>query len=130
MISARELRIGNYLQGTPIDVPRLGLHIDGVTQITAYGIHMIEMGYEGRLEPIPLTEEWMLKLSHPDYHPVKSEIYGVIIVGRFNIYYHDINDKWYVFIDGLYPEIATIRYVHEWQNIFHALERKELTIKE
>lgn len=40
----KQLRSGNYLQGNPISIPKLGLFSNGVTQITAYGIHMLEEG--------------------------------------------------------------------------------------
>ena len=61
MIKANELRSGNLVQGKSLSIPRLQIFNDGVTRITAYGIHVIESEQYTNYKPIPLTEEWLIK---------------------------------------------------------------------
>lgn len=61
MITANELRVGNFVQGDELSIPRLNLYHDGVTKMTGYGIHMIELGNITSLNAIPLTDEILLK---------------------------------------------------------------------
>jgi len=76
--------------------------------------------------PIPLTEEWWLKLGGS----AKTETeWGKIVVGKYIAYFnHDIlqielNDK---FGGIVYKKVNDI-YVHTLQNIIHALTNQELT---
>lgn len=54
MINPKELRIGNYVQGDPLNVPAMSHYHDGVTAITGYGIYAIQMGLITSFNPIPL----------------------------------------------------------------------------
>jgi len=122
-MKATELRIGNYVTFTdetntivaisPADFARefhKGYHFDGY-------------------EPIPLTEEWLVKFGYSDTNdemynvniwmlgddihvsPVVSStgIHGLLIYGYLK-YFEDV-------------------YVHQLQNLYHALTGEELTIK-
>lgn len=40
MIKANDLRVGNFLQGDKLSIPRLNLYHNGVTKMTGYGIHI------------------------------------------------------------------------------------------
>jgi hypothetical protein len=63
-MKANELRIGNWIQGEPISIPKLDMYGDGTMTITGQGIAFMEQGlYEGHYKPIPLTEEWLLKFG-------------------------------------------------------------------
>jgi hypothetical protein len=65
------------------------------------------------IEPVPLTEEWLLKYDH--YLPSSFEIYQR--KERIHIYHF-----------GHY--LATCDYLHEWQNLHFALTNEELTLKQ
>ncbi len=112
MIKAKELRSGNYLQGEPFTHHRLGLHSDGITIISAYGIYLIETG-KYKVEPIPLTKDDWIKLGEET--DMLCDKIGFVIFK---------NGYTYQFIYSDYP------YKHQLQNLYFALTREELTIKE
>ena len=69
-MEVRELRIGNlvYFNGNHNEIGVVSEIIKkGVTKFTPYKIginHRIDIYYEiDKLEPIPLTEEWLLKFG-------------------------------------------------------------------
>lgn len=92
--------------------------------------------------PIPLTEEWLLKLGFKKTNKTQNPSY---YIGRddkkswnsFRIQYSTIIDintmiETNGFI-GLYlcnKYWCTIRYVHQLQNLYFALTEQELTLKE
>ena len=99
-----ELRIGNFAKWKSLS--SMGV---GEEQLMSFSRLM----YHGFLEPIPLTEEWLLKFGFERsglYH-VKSQVYiydeyGLVDTGfeyRFN-----------------YRRIE-IEYVHQLQNLYFAL---------
>lgn len=136
-VKAQELMIGNYLQGNPLSIPRMNISSDGVMQMTAYGIYMIEIG-SLKLEPIPLTEQWLKE-------------FGFIIQKSFNdkeirgwrgdldylkdygsqeivIRYNENSKKWNaVFEFGYYANQIDCDYVHQLQNLYFALTATSLT---
>lgn len=76
-------------------------------------------------KPIPLTEEWLLKFGLPYFS--ETEYYSI----RFSIKgfdfqsYDSINAFAYNF--GFDDEII-IKYVHQLQNLYFVLTKKELTL--
>lgn len=137
-MKAEELRIGNWYKsvkfGCPVvcelsDLHELYHRADG-----AYNYPPI---YEV-FEPIPLTEEWLLKLGFSKIH--ESETYDVLKVSY-------IDDEYAYWITGLYLlskngdrwcfyqytdedtgfEIhSDVKYVHQLQNLYYALTGEEL----
>lgn len=67
-MNAKEFRSGNWMQGHPISIPRMGISGDGTTALTAYGIHLIEDGILNGLSPIPIDEKWLIKLGFKKRH--------------------------------------------------------------
>lgn len=82
------------------------------------------------LEPIPLTEEWLLKceeFSKTDKDGTPCFFNGDNIMlfdrnGYFDAYLHSELDGSVFFATRLF-------YVHQFQNFYHSIEKQELTIK-
>lgn len=120
-MTANELRIGNWVIETKIGNP---------VYIRGGGIQMFE---ENRitLEPIPLTEEWLLKFGFKKASPSENnydnnsayeiESWGKVAL-RSGVL---VSDEWY-FLDGMTSEI---KYVHQLQNLYFALTGQELEVK-
>jgi hypothetical protein len=128
-MKATELRIGNY-------VLRSG-HIEKVYQIRNSGVDfyrgqnkksIITQSYTySGIEPIPLTEEWLLKFgfkyySLPSENNVKRGYYTMKYGSTFKII---ISNKKYYFLNFR----KEIEYAHQLQNLYFALTGEELTIK-
>jgi hypothetical protein len=109
MMNEEELRIGNYVN----------------IEDTILRIDLQELYYNSSImTPIPLTEEWLLKLGF-------ESMYSNYIV-KAGDYYNSIKQdcgKWIYSYDesdaGCY-ELKEIKYVHELQNLYFALNDKEL----
>jgi hypothetical protein len=117
-----ELRIGNYISplGRGITVVE-GLCIwDGLIQSSNFA----ERGIED-FEPIPLTEEWLLKFGATEKYKSVSNRWSF---GIFAL--DDPEDE-----DGIltnefyYDSTLKVKYVHQLQNLYFALTGEELTIK-
>jgi hypothetical protein len=110
-MKASELRIGNWGHS-------------GITKedfiIEAHDIVNISGGFDnGKVQPIPLTEEWLVKFGF-----VKNNS-GFYEQKRFT--YHPeygwkILSQW---IKG-WVNVAEIKYVHQLQNLYFALTGEEL----
>lgn len=84
------------------------------------GAEDIEFSIE-EIEPILLTEEWLLKLG---FEPHKS------IDGSFSHYAKDVftyntNHGWWLFSQRLFDQ-SRLEYVHQLQNLFYAITGKDV----
>jgi hypothetical protein len=119
-MKASELRLGNLVSNMN---PR---HNDSILTIESIGDnHEVNVFYRkyllSELEPIPLTEEWLLKFGW-----VKSKEYqyywsdsNVII---------DLNHAGYSCL--LCGITVSLKHVHELQNLYFALTGEELTLNQ
>ena len=108
MIRPEELRIGNHviLKGREY-------------QVDAFDIYkMAENDENDEVQPIPLTEEWLLKFGFDSDGDEFWEKGGV------QVGYHYGEENGFIHIR------QQIEYVHQLQNLYFALTRKELEIKE
>ena len=114
-MKANELRIGNYVD--------LG-GMRNLYQITDEILGCLN------LNPIPLTEEWLIKLG---FEKKENSLFTKKLEYIYNslkycedykiwIYYNDDND-------AACNSIADLNFVHELQNLYFALTKKELTMK-
>lgn len=134
-MDAKELRSGNYLQGTPIDIPRLGIHSDGITRITAHGIAMIEEGHNIGLEPIQITGELLLKCKQIEH--LYGDCYGIFPSdyekGDDHYCIQKHSGYWLIYIyspaGDFDAPLTGINELHILQNIFLDLTGEELTFK-
>jgi hypothetical protein len=107
-MKANELRIGNWVNNNEEDY-----------QITSATISQLERG-DSKAEPIPLTESLLLKFG---FEKVKDSFFKK----GFHIYEEDNNFYYYLRDEGMMD--VHINFVHELQNLYFALTKKELTMK-
>lgn len=116
-MEANELRIGNWVghENKAIQVHELPFLIDTDESVDGY---LINERWLTEHEPIPLTEEWLLKLGFEFSH------HGEISNDNFIIEkYHD----GYHYTGGEGVAFGTpIVYVHQLQNLYFALTGEEL----
>ncbi len=127
-MKANELRIGNYVN-VPIQ-EQCPFRIDAFeycsekfikvaqeVKLNGFEVHPLTW-YGGDLQPIPLTEEWLLKFGF-DRNGKKLTFWKIDLVedeeGIFSF------DESRIYID--------VKYVHQLQNLYFALVGEELTIK-
>jgi len=107
MIQINELRIGNWINEQDFKLQ----------------VGMIQQGLFDASEPIPLTEEWLIR-------------FGIAYDGQVsdNTYWYNRRNKClcedYSEGDGGTHIIAECLYVHQLQNLYFYLTGQELTIKE
>jgi len=108
-MKASELRIGNWIYNdrsrSQYEVPSQEISLVG---------YILD-----HYEPIPLTEEWLLKFG---FENNKLSVAGIL-----EFVYH----KGSVYIRGISGAIhpRDCQYVHQLQNLYHALTGEELTIE-
>jgi len=116
--------VGSIIQPTPLENQKysdkwlLDLNIDGIITVPLEDV--------GR---IPLTEEWLIGLGCNN----KTEHFGS--VGEFDWYELPngmalnwvLSSKSWIRIEGI--DSATIKYVHQLQNIYYSLTGEELKEK-
>lgn len=128
-MQAKELRIGNLVNPLCGELE----HIGRVTCILPHDIsvELIDENYEeylsssqdiddGYYEPIPLTEEWLLKFGFEvpyEFGASKGEIHLALEHGIYRYY---VNSEYWKDID----------YVHQLQNLYFALTGEELCIQQ
>jgi hypothetical protein len=113
MIKHNEVRIGNFVQHELSD---------------KYSIVKRECFekpyYLNDYNPIPLTEEWLLRLGFEKLH----NDYYILNAGDFELrYYYNVSGSAWKF--ELNNSLINITCVHQLQNLYHALTGKELEIK-
>ena len=129
MINAKELRIGNLVKD------HLG-RIQTVAEVRhdAYICYLrngAKLKYKlNTTQPIPLTEEWLLKFSFERF----------LQETKFKLYFNKNKDSYYASIsvslhsdfcrvNVINQEITKVQYVHQLQNLYFCLCGEELEIK-
>lgn len=112
-MEAKELRIGNYLK-TDRECQDDYVEVVEIYNENYFCTCSAGLNYQKEhVKPIPLTEKWLLKFGYEDLIDMaisfckQSEYYGVEITSE---------------------DLRKIK-VHEAQNLYYALTKKELTIK-
>jgi hypothetical protein len=129
-IQAKDLRIGNWIADYGCEP-----YFFQVEQIRKnVGYELWAYYRDGTIkakdvEPIPLTEEWADKLPEDKFDFVG---FGTRIIYQCVKYpaikYESGHNAIMVYFND--EPIRICKYVHEWQNIHHALTGEELEIKE
>ena len=146
-MKATELRIGNYV------TDRITKNIIEVDSINELGITLFadiideDMFVNNQeeaddIEPIPLTEDWLLKLGFENYEWCTDCAFIKFNSSHMMLRYY--NDKWHcqktiVSKDSKGQKMSEakqivkkgmIKHVHQLQNLYHALMGEELTTKQ
>ena len=144
-MDARELRIGNYIQyfGNVAQVEGI------VNESNGFGLQLNGGDFasinSNSLEPIPLTEEWLLKFGFTSegegceaWLDLKNEIENNKVQLRTWINFEcfqEYNGTAFFMLENYEGDDYTtiiprkFKYVHQLQNLYFALTREELTIK-
>jgi hypothetical protein len=121
-MTASELRIGNLV-------------MDGkdIEQVNARMIDML-VKIEADFDPIPLTEEWLVKLGFKQCGYEMLSWKHETLLPSFDldgINWADFDEPDYQFLTyKVGDEILRIDYVHQLQNLYFALTREELKQQE
>ena len=130
-LSASELRIGNLIllfskricKVIKIEGKSFTVKADDISDVSVFP------NMSNGVEPIPLTEEWLIKFGFELYE--NAGIYGLYReifppVSGFEIT-ADSEGYWY-WPSGMF-NATKIKYVHQLQNLYFALTGEELTYK-
>jgi len=119
-MKASELRIGNYVCGLKMEEPirRINDSIQYNYKTERYELDDIDLDC---FEPIPLTEEWLLKFGF-ESNPYQDRYENKVIQVECN----KLRGYTELWIDGM----PHIKYIHQLQNLYFALTGQELEIKE
>ena len=116
MIKANELRLGNtinYRSEFTGEVRQRVVDIMVLKQLQSKH-DIMRKGYE----PIPLTEEWLIRFG---FDNLGSYGWGI---GYFHIRFRNIH-QFYFLIEN---RIIRVKYVHQLQNLYYALTNEELKL--
>lgn len=127
-IKAESLRIGNLVQndlGVIYKIALINNEDDADTKIRAWQLKRPAFGISNdRIEPIELTEDWLIKMGSEKLDE------NIFKYGRFQIVYYDNLKYWGIIDMEHYYSIIKVNFVHEWQNFIYIMNKEELTIKE
>ena len=141
-IQATELRIGNFIGMnleeypnnffTALEVGETMKVYDGLITLEGATIKRVETSfmYVDDFEPIPLNEDWLVKFGFLRFRGG----YQLNEIKDFGIYFKVINErtdgKEIVALVDLESKIVSkeIHFVHQLQNLYHALTGEELTL--
>ena len=115
MIEAKDLRIGNWFNYE--DEP-MQWEMDDFRNMEFDSVDCI-------WQPIPLTEEWLLKFGFDSNEWNGKFSANTMYWDKVDCILH-IGDK----RDTNYSFMAHCNYVHQFQNLYFALTNEELTIKD
>jgi hypothetical protein len=127
MIDSKDLRLGNLIYG-PSDREETIVAIIGEGWVKSYPGKLTEARFDAELKycsGIPLTEEWLIKLGWQldfvDKNGLKEFINYKSDLDAINLY----QDK---FSFNCWENSKCPEYVHQLQNLYHALTGQELQL--
>ena len=132
-MEAQELRIGNYFYLLNSNEKQ----INTVGKITKNSVNGFPIN---NIEPIPLTEEWLVKFGFSECK-TKGEYEYMFVADEddiYRLYLFPLKDKWIIQLYNHYDAEnrddyervvlpIPFKYVHQLQNLYHALTGEELT---
>jgi hypothetical protein len=129
-MESKELRIGNLL----LDNDKIICEVKEIREnyILTNSLDNFKtlVAQIGLYEPIPLTEEWLLRFGFVEC----LDNYILDISQRISLVYFDRNECQFSIIQDVNNEIAlkfgAVKYVHQLQNLYFALTGEELTTQE
>ena len=119
-MEVRELRVGNY-----INLTKDNFKTTKVYQLDAFDIYKLQENECADIKPIPITEEWLIRLGLSEYYG--SSYY--LKINRDKLKWCRRTPKGGKGIRFKCPKYPHIAYVHQLQNLYFALTGKELELK-
>lgn len=131
-MKASELRIGNLVQYGGV-VNKVYLISHNYFQVESTDIPTFTANKNRAAEPIPLTEEWLLRLGFTkpnDWHCYKLVIGDDELQNLESSLQVSFEGCGFVQIcwGGINAYSAQVKYVHQLQNLYFALTGEELTL--
>jgi hypothetical protein len=125
-MKANEFRIGNFVTAKL----RSGKGREIIHKITGYNITNLESDITTVFifQPIPLTEEWLLKFG---FRVKENDWYSIKTKNRWIRFEISLNKKRCILFDTKeikYCDKCFVNYIHQIQNLYFALVGEELTI--
>lgn len=131
-MEARELRIGNlirqvdYVTGETICIRTVtSINKEGYLNVKSKGIENIKSQLLKSFEPIPLTEEILLKCGFDKYSDHSNEI---TYLSKDSGYFIQVYDNSVYFGLNYEDYRKEVKYLHQLQNLYFALTGQELEI--
>ena len=126
MLKNNELRIGNLVKWYDVSkVLELHSEKNKFDNVCIECEESFEWTEYNKLEPIPLTEEWLLKFGFFIIE-INGKFEATLPNFRYNIYWNKYTDG-FLFCDGE-TVLINFNYVHELQNLVFVLGQRELTV--
>jgi hypothetical protein len=128
-MKASELRIGNLIKGKS---PEKKVYEEPVELNEYYFLLFLNNMMD--VEPIPLTEEWLLNFgfTKQDYTMSGCSIYKLGNIIIMNSFLNPVREYMGITIEGISPptwSLKDLNFVHQLQNLYYELTGEELTIK-
>lgn len=139
-MEAKDIVIGGWYKGPFQDAksesPSINWNVDNAFQLTVNLLPLMRPAVLGRVQPISITEEWLIRFGF-------NRDDGVMCVQYIKdcqnyIFYYAVYETGVTFRIELdsnyYPEYIQltdhVQYVHQFQNLYFALTGEELEIKQ
>jgi hypothetical protein len=124
-MTATELRIGNFVKCSIIQNGHLRKGDNHELTMSDFNHDL-----EDCFEPIPLTEEWLIKFGFYNKGKTNNTFYRDLLKVDQALYFPYIvkHKGLHLSISG--KKIKRIKHVHQLQNLYFALTGEELTIKD
>lgn len=116
-MKANELRIGNYVNTGNFHLPKYRGN---------YQVKEEWFKWSSKFKPIPLTEEWLLKMGFV-VTETKAGIECFYFGKRYSVF-QPANTKVWLLVDGE-KGLCETKHIHQLQNLYFALTGCELEIK-
>lgn len=128
-MKAEDLRVGNFVKHRNTELQICQIFVDSFQGMYVGGKGSYTYANS---DPIPLTEEWLLKFGfHDRSGTMKNRLgYGIDINTMIEIAWYKLGNDVRLQSKGSGWTFNTkILYVHQLQNLYHSLTGEELTIK-
>jgi hypothetical protein len=129
-MNAKDFRIGNYIHYHIEDRMDERKEWDELSQIDYDDLRCLTT-YEDNSEyrPIPLTEEWLLKFGFVSERTAfLMGFHNKLFSGLISVEYDKLVQMHIISI-GEFKDITRVAFIHELQNVIHALTGEELILK-
>ena len=121
MIQINELKIGNLIKRNGI-FAKIEVINNELDEVYFMGEDFYYSDFCCNIEPIPLTEEWLLKFGAELLYDNKYDF------ECYNFGYFELTHKGYCFTFQSQQISEPIKYVHQLQNLYFCLTGAELTV--